>query len=161
MQNMFALIVTTLLLSALWTPLALAEPVELTEQTERSVRPPLLRTRLNCTTDGDRSFGERGEGRGAAEISAIGEVRFTLFGLAPHTELTCVLVCIVTGGEAKAVVQETCTADAQGRINTSFPRRAHPSAIGGGCLLPTLIAANDTVACVSGYGRVNAEPLKR
>jgi len=161
MKNIVSLAATTLLLPALWTSFALAEPTELTERTAKSLRPPLLSTRLTCTGDGDLSFGERGEGRGAAEISATGDVQFTLFGLAPHAELMCTMLCVGTGGEPKTIFQEQCTANAQGRLKATFPRGAHLNAIGGGCLMPTLAAGNDSVACFPGYGKVNLVPPKR
>jgi hypothetical protein len=161
MKNIFSLAVTTLLLPSLWTSLALAEPTELTERAEKSLRPPFLSTRLSCTTDGDLFFGERGEARGSAAISATGTIQFTLSRLAPHTELMCTLLCVGIGGAPQTIFQEQCTANAQGRLKATFPRGAHPSAIGGGCLMPTLAAGNDSVACVPGYGRKNLNPPKR
>ena len=162
MQNMCSLVFAPLLLSALWAPLALAEPTELTEVTEPSVRPPFLSTRLICSTDRDLFFGERGEARGSGEISATGDVRIILSGLAPHTVLTCVMGCGVgNGGEETVIVQRQCRANAQGRLNVTYRGVARSSAIGGGCLLPLIAAGNDTVACFPGYGRVNAQPPRR
>jgi hypothetical protein len=163
MQNMVLLIIVPLLLSALWMPLALAEPTELTEPAAPSVRPPLLSTRLVCTTDRDPIFGERGEARGSAAISATGDVRIILSGLAPRTALTCVMACGVgNGGEENVlIVREPCRANAQGRLNVTYRGVARASAIGGGCLLPLIAAGNNQVACFPGYGRVNTEPPKR